>query len=78
MTAPTDIAAFTAGWEKKWVENNTHWDQGKSHGALVKFLDDKEAVAKAGIPGSGTAFVPGCGQVSTHSRTQSIRVVVRP
>lgn len=62
--APTDPAQYTAGWEKKWVDNNIHWDQGKSHGALVRFLDDAEATAKAGIPKDGCAFVPGCGQVS--------------
>lgn len=67
---PSDPTNYAAAWEKKWVDKSTHWDQGKSHGVLVRFLDDADASAKAGVPKSGTAFVPGCGLVSCISSAQ--------
>lgn len=50
-------------WEYSWSSGNTYWDLAKCHPYLIKFIgsDDSD---KAGVPRSGRAFVPGCGQVS--------------
>lgn len=50
-----------AMWEHRWTTGATGWDKGSSHDYLVDFLNSDEA-DKAGIPHTGAAFVPGCGQ----------------
>ena len=53
------------------MEGTTPWDKGKSHSFLVEFLDSPDA-EKAGVPTSGRALVPGCGQVGLFSLSLSV------
>ncbi|CAK9786981.1 Thiopurine S-methyltransferase [Cutaneotrichosporon oleaginosum] len=57
----TDEQNYPQMWEHRWDSKNTAWDQGKVHPALAAFLESQAAV-DAGIPTTGRAFVPGCGQ----------------
>lgn len=59
-----------ARWEERWASNNTGWDQGGAHPALVSLLssesgsDGRKGADELGIKRDGRALVPGCGMVS--------------
>jgi hypothetical protein len=57
-------------WEERWASNNTGWDQGGAHPALVSLLssesgrDGRKRADELGVKRDGRALVPGCGMVS--------------
>ena len=67
--APNTTTGHPERWEERWASNNTGWDQGGAHPALVSLLssesgsDGRKGGDELGIKWEGRALVPGCGMV---------------